>query len=174
MDYKRNVFNMTYLALNTASFCNGVSKLHGQVSREMFREFYGCIEPESVPIRSVTNGVHGGTWTAPEIKRLYAESAGNSHDNANSGDVVGRAASYSNIPDDLLRETHAGLKRQMMEEVRRRLKVQYARNNETQAHIDAVDSDLSGEELTVGFARRFATYKRLICFSAISPAWRGC
>ena len=62
---------MTHLAMNTAGLRNGVSKLHGQVSREMFKEFHGHIDASEVPIGSITNGVHLDTWTAPQWKELF-------------------------------------------------------------------------------------------------------
>lgn len=159
-DRGRNLFNMTHLALNAAALCNGVSKLHGKVSREMFNHFYGEIETESVPIGSVTNGVHIGTWLSDDLKALFSEALGEELNAWNEADSEAWNTILEQTSDAKFVETHRDLKQRMIGEVRRRLVAQYTRNGEAPSEVAAASGFLSVDALTIGFARRFATYKR--------------
>jgi starch phosphorylase len=158
LDKRTGLFNMTHLALNTSALRNGVSKLHGAVSREMFRSFHGSIESHQVPIQSITNGVHMETWLAAEWKKLFDQYLPDSWreeqihaENWSSMDVV---------PHEDIWGVRVKMKEQMILQARRILQEQRRRNGESQERIDEVNSYLSPQALTIGFARRFATYKR--------------
>ncbi|WNR45577.1 alpha-glucan family phosphorylase [Paenibacillus roseipurpureus] len=158
LDHKSHQFNMTHLAMNTSGLRNGVSKLHGQVSREMFKEFHGHVDASEVPIGSITNGVHLDTWTAPQWKELFdrflpgtwrAEQA-NPH----------QWEQIDLIPDESIWNVHQHLKGELVRYARKSLMEQRARNGESSERIEEVRSYLNPKALTIGFARRFATYKR--------------
>ncbi len=157
-DEEQKVFNMTLLALRLSSFCNGVSKLHGQVTRQMFRRFYPGIPIEEIPISSVTNGVHTQSWLAPELQELF--------DRYLETDWRQRCcnpetwAQVSTIPPEELWEVHCGLKEKMIRIARNNLRGQRLRNQEPAVRVREVEHYLDPRILTIGFARRFATYKR--------------
>jgi len=158
LDHRTGQFNMTHLALNTAGLRNGVSKLHGQVSREMFREFHGNIDAGEVPIDSITNGVHLQSWMAPQwqelLDRFLSGTWRQEQANRHQWQVV------DVIPDESIWKVHTELKENMIRYVRRSIGEQRQRNRESQERIDEVQSYLNPKALTIGFARRFATYKR--------------
>ncbi len=157
-DHDRCVFNMTYLAMRFADFVNGVSELHGHVSRCMFSKFFGSIPPEEVPIFHVTNGVHTETMMAEVMKELFSEYlAPDWRTNISNFDSWERVES---IPDDVLWAVHLGLKKKTVDFIRHRLKMQRIRNYEPAERVAELEKYLDPEALTIGFARRFATYKR--------------
>lgn len=153
-----DVFNMTIFALKMAGFRNGVSKLHGTVSRSIFNNVWPNVPEEEVPITSITNGIHTTTWLDPSLKDLYTEYLGagwiNNIPDAKMWDNIDR------IPDQELWNVHMANKKSLINYVRNRIKTQKIRNGQSQKEIDAVDKMLNPEALTIGFARRFATYKR--------------
>jgi len=157
-DGERKMFNMTLLALRHSTYCNGVSRLHGEVSREMFSYLYPRIPTEEVPVSYVTNGVHMLTWQAQEIKDLYTIYLGSDWQ-----DRIADKNMWKNIhelPENLLWAVHQSLKDKMIGYARGCLKKQRVRNQEPAEKIREVDSFLRPGVLTIGFARRFATYKR--------------
>ncbi|CAG7640897.1 Glycogen phosphorylase [Paenibacillus solanacearum] len=158
LDADKNVFNMTYLALNTAAIRGGVSKLHGQVSREMFRKFHGNIGAEEVPIGHITNGVHLSTWLAPELRELYSRFLPGTWvtSQANKDQWAG----IDLIPAESLWSVHKQLKEKLIGYARANLREQRRRNSMPADLIEEVRHYLSKDALTIGFARRFATYKR--------------
>ena len=151
-------FCMTVLALRFASHANGVSKLHGEVSRQMWQSLWPGIPVDEVPIGHITNGVHFPSWTSLEIKRLYDRYLGPDwrEEPANS-DVWGRAQS---IPTEELWRTHELRRERLVSWARRRVREQRIRRGAPQFEIDAAREILDPDALTIGFARRFATYKR--------------
>ncbi len=151
-------FNMTLLALNCSAYANGVSKLHGEVSRKMFHYIYKPIPLEEVPIGSITNGVHTKTWLAPELAELFSKYLGSDWEQHISEESTW--SKIKDIPDDTLWEVHKHLKKKTIEYVRQNLKEQRRRNKESIKKIMEVDNYLNPDALTIGFARRFATYKR--------------
>lgn len=158
LDPDKNVFNMTFLAMNTATLRNGVSKLHGKVSREMFLSFHGSLNVEEVPIHYVTNGVHTGTWLAKEWKELYDRFLpGTWRANQTNKDQWKPLAI---APSESLWKTHLSLKEKLIEFARNNLAEQRRRNGESPERVDEVRHYLDPQALTIGFARRFATYKR--------------
>ncbi len=151
-------FCMTVLALRTAGHSNGVSELHGEVSREMWR----CLWPDrtggEVPIGHVTNGVHLPTWIAPELASMYDEHVGNGW---RTGLIEGSSWSgIEEVPDEKLWAAHERERRELVEFVRGRLREQLERHGASEAEVAAASGLLDPSCLTVGFARRFATYKR--------------
>ncbi|KJR96148.1 MAG: alpha-glucan phosphorylase [Peptococcaceae bacterium BRH_c4a] len=157
-DGERKMFNMTLLALRHSAYRNGVSRLHGEVSREMFSYLYPKIPKEEVPVSHVTNGVHVLTWLAQEIKDLYTIYLGSDWQ-----DRIADKNMWKNIhelPENLLWVVHQSLKEKMIGYARNCLKRQRIRNQEPTERIREAENFLRPGVLTVGFARRFATYKR--------------
>ncbi|MBE1444380.1 alpha-glucan family phosphorylase [Paenibacillus sp. OAS669] len=158
LESSKPLFNMTHLALNTAALRNGVSKLHGQVSRNMFRSFHGNIGEKEVPIGHITNGVHLSTWLAPELKELYNRfMPGTWLRNQTNTDLW---RSLDLIPSESLWEVHMHLKEKLIRLARANLREQRRRNDLPADKVEEVRGLLNPQVLTIGFARRFATYKR--------------
>ncbi|GAB6181544.1 glycosyltransferase family 1 protein [Desulfotomaculum defluvii] len=157
-DAKRNNFNMTILAMNFASYCNGVSMLHGDVTRKMFHYHYDNIPEEEVPIYSVTNGIHTLTWLSDDLRDLFSAYLEPTWDNNICDQNLWQA--IDKIPDQQLWDLHRDLKKKAIQFMRETLKNQKYRNQEAAESIDEVEEYLNPEAFTIGFARRFATYKR--------------
>jgi starch phosphorylase len=157
-DDPREGFSMTVLALKCSHRANAVSSLHGQVSRTMWMPLYPGVRAEQIPIGHVTNGVHVSTWLAPQMRLVYDRYLG-----ANwlerSGDPVLWDA-VEQIDDGEVWETHQALKASLIDLTRRRLVMQAERRGEPASLIAQLRRVLSRDALTIGFARRFATYKR--------------
>jgi starch phosphorylase len=151
-------FCMTVLGLKLARRTNAVSALHGEVSREMWKGLYPGKSEDAVPIGHITNGVHVPSWLAPQMFRLYDRHLGRGwHERS------GEAATWERIEsvdDGELWETHLSLKSQLIDFVRRRAREQSERRCEPAETLGRLDRLLSPDALTIGFARRFATYKR--------------
>jgi starch phosphorylase len=157
-----NLFNMAVMGLRLAQRANGVSLLHGQVSREMFSGLWPGFDPEEVPITSVTNGVHAPTWVAPEVFRLGARQIGAQR--AEDALTVGgseRWDSVTDIPDQDIWELRRSLREQLVTEVRERLRVSWRQRGAGAAELGWIDQVLDPDVLTIGFARRVPSYKRL-------------
>jgi starch phosphorylase len=150
-------FSMTILALRLSRHSNGVSKLHGEVSRGLWRDVWAGVPPHEVPITSVTNGIHTKTWLAPEFSALYDRYLGKWEENLTDENFWRRVM---DIPDALLWDTHQKLKFRLVQFVRERVRMQRERIGESPESIRAANRILDPEILTIGFARRFATYKR--------------
>lgn len=144
-----DMFNMAHMGLRLAQRSNGVSQLHGEVSRGMFQGLWGGFDVPEVPIGSVTNGVHGPTWTAREIGGLTAgaEAAG-------SPELFG-------VSDALLWEMRGTLRRRLVEEVRRRVRASWLQRGASEPELAWTERVFDPDVLTIGFARRVPTYKRL-------------
>ena len=152
------LFCMTVLGLKLARRANAVSSLHGEVSRAMWTGLYPGKAENQVPIGHITNGVHVPTWLAPQMYRLYDRHLG-----ADWHEHSGEAAIWEgieNIDDGELWETHLALKSRLIDFVRSRLVDQAKRREEPVENIARLRRVLSPDALTIGFARRFATYKR--------------
>jgi starch phosphorylase len=151
-------FCMTVLALRLASRANGVSKLHGEVSRRMWQWLWPNLPLEEVPISHVTNGVHFRSWISLEMNQLYDRYLGpNWREEPANGDIWSRA--YS-IPAEELWRTHQRRRERLVSWARNRVRDQRVRRGAAQSEIEAADEILDPDALTIGFARRFATYKR--------------
>jgi len=151
-------FCMTVLGLRLSRRANAVSALHGEVSRAMWTGLYpGRLEDE-VPIGHITNGVHVPSWLAPQMFRLYDRHLGIGwHEHSGEARIW---EGIETVDDGELWETHLSLKSRLLEFVRRRATEQAERRGESQATLQRLNRVLSPDALTVGFARRFATYKR--------------
>ncbi len=155
---KEPEFSMTILALRTSRHANGVSKLHGAVSRALWKDVWHGVPEKEVPITSITNGVHVKTWVAPEFAKLYTQYLGSDwHQKITEPDYWLRVI---DIPDEELWETHMVLKNRLVEFIRKRIKATRSRVGESPEMVRRVNQLLNPEVLTIGFARRFATYKR--------------
>jgi len=151
-------FTMTVLALKLSRRANAVSSLHGEVSRSMWTGLYPDKQEDEVPIGHITNGVHAPTWLAPQMFRLYDRHFGPGwHEHSGEPKVW---ESIENVEDGELWETHLTLKSQLIEFARMRAKQQAMRRGEPSETILHLGKVLSPDALTIGFARRFATYKR--------------
>ncbi|MFH1746579.1 MAG: alpha-glucan family phosphorylase [Planctomycetota bacterium] len=157
-DDNREPFCMTVLALRLAARCNGVSKLHGEVSRRMWQHVYGVSRASEVPIGHVTNGVHCQTWLAPEMEPFYRRYLRPRWVGAKPRDDWWRRA--GNIPPAELWRARGQLRRRLVHFVRQRLLEQISRRLGPLEDLVNAYETLDEDALTIGFARRFATYKR--------------
>src|SRR5215218_8359873 len=147
-------FAMTVLALKSSDRHNGVSKLHGHVARGMWQWLSGDKSQDDVPITSITNGVHTATWLAPAMRRLFEGYMG--QDWEDHLDDVEMWSKIHEIPDDILWRTRQDLKKQLVDFARERTRARHIRLGSTPAVWPVLDENT----FTIGFARRFATYKR--------------
>src|SRR5213595_1141037 len=150
-------FSMTILALRLSRHTNGVSKLHGDVTRSLWKDVWADVPVHEVPITSITNGIHTKTWMAPEFSALYRKHLGAWEEHLTEPEFW---RGVIDIPDAQLWETHQKLKLRLIEFVRERVRRQRERVGESPEAIRKVNRILDPEILTIGFARRFATYKR--------------
>lgn len=151
-------YSMSVLAAKLAKFVNGVSKIHGAVSRNMFKELYPGFFPEELHLSHVTNGVHFGTWTAKEWQQLYRKTFGDNY----LQDVSNPEAwqKIMQVPDEEIWALRNKKRKQLLEYINERLLSNLARRQETPRKIYQLMEAVSENTLTIGFARRFATYKR--------------
>ena len=155
---EREEFCMTVLALKTCHRANAVSSLHGQVSRAMWTGLYPGVSEEQVPIGHITNGVHVQTWLAPQMRQVYNRHLGPDWPSRSS--EPGFWEAIDAVDDGELWETHQTLKAQLIEIARRRAVLYADARGESPEFIAQLRRALSFDALTIGFARRFATYKR--------------
>ena len=154
----KTTFNMGILALKIAGKKNGVSKLHGSVSRELFADVWPEISPQESPITYVTNGIHTCSWLAPNIKELY-----NEYLDPYWQDKIYEDSTWekiSRIPDEKLWKEHKYRKEKLLKLVKDNVTQRLKNGGTHYERIKEVVSNLNPEALTIGFARRFATYKR--------------
>jgi starch phosphorylase len=152
------LFCMTVLALRLSRRANAVSALHAEVSRAMWTKLFRNKLEDDVPIGHITNGVHVPSWLAPQMFRLYDRHLGTNWNQ--QGSEAKTWLGIENVDDGELWETHLNLKSQLIEFVRRRAVDQAERRGEAQEVLQRLERVLSPDALTIGFARRFATYKR--------------
>ena len=151
-------FNMGILALKIAGKKNGVSKLHGEVSRELFGDVWPNIAANESPIGYVTNGIHTCTWLAPKLKELYNKYlVPYWQDNMYQDSIWEK---IKNIPDEKLWNVHIERKKKLLNLVKENTTERLRRSGYSYESINEIVSKLNPEALTIGFARRFATYKR--------------
>ncbi len=146
------VFNMAVMGMRLAQRVNGVSKLHGQVSRQMFTGLWPGFDAAEVPIGSVTNGVHVPTWVATEILELGGGRAGQA---GPAWDAVAAAS-----PDRIF-QIRRVLRSRLVAEARRRLHASWRQRGASDAELAWIGDALDEDVLTIGFARRVPSYKRL-------------
>ena len=151
-----SVFNMAYMGLRLAQRANGVSRLHGEVSRAMFAGLWPGFDPAEVPIGSVTNGVHAPTWVARDIFELAEREIG--------PDLTEEARSWESVDqvsDETVWQLRNTLRERLVEEIRRRLRVSWRQRGAAEAELGWIDTAFDPTALTIGFARRVPSYKRL-------------
>jgi len=151
-------FSMSVLAIRMSRQSNGVSELHGRVSRGMWHFLYPDLPVERVPIGSITNGVHTGTWLARRMKMLYDRYLG-----ANWTETLDDPETWQAllaVPDEELRAARMHLKRKLVAFIRDRARAQWLALGRHPVQIVAAGTLLDPYKLTIGFARRFSTYKR--------------
>jgi starch phosphorylase len=155
---RNEMFSMAVLALRTSRRCNGVSLLHGKVSRSMWQNVWPGVPEEEIPITHVTNGVHTRTWLSPAMIGLFDRYM----PGAWSADPTDHKvwARVVDIPDEELWRAHEDQRRRLVDWSRRRIRKQAKRRGATRKEADALAGALDPDALTIGFARRFATYKR--------------
>ncbi len=151
-------FCMTVLGLKVSRRANAVSGLHGHVTRAMWKGLYPDKSEDTVPIGHITNGVHVPTWLAPQMFRLYDRHLGTGWHEHGSEPRIWEG--IENVDDGELWETHLSLKQRLLEFVRSRAIEQSERRGEALELRQRLGRILSPDALTIGFARRFATYKR--------------
>jgi len=151
-------FCMTVLGLRLSRRANAVSSLHGEVSRAMWTGLSPGKLEDSVPIGHITNGVHVPSWLAPQMFRLYDRHLGTGWHLRSSEAKIWEG--IENVDDGELWETHLNLKSRLVDYVRRRAVKQAMRRDEAPEVLQRLQRVLSQDALTIGFARRFATYKR--------------
>ncbi len=151
-----SVFNMAHMGLRMAQRRNGVAKLHGIVSREMFSGLWPGFEPSEVPIGSITNGVHAPTWVAREVFDLAEREIGSA--------LVTEAQGWegiSEVADTSIWAVRRVLRERLVHEVRRRVAASWVQRGATEAELGWTSSVFDPDVLTIGFARRVPSYKRL-------------
>ncbi|MFD8702877.1 alpha-glucan family phosphorylase [Kitasatospora sp. NPDC059648] len=156
------LFNMAAMGLRLAQRANGVSTLHGEVSRSMFNGLWPGFDPAEVPITSVTNGVHAPTWIDPAVVRLGAAElgAGRAEEAMTTGETK-RWTGLERIGNAEIWDLRRSLRAQLVDEARRRLRDSWRQRGAGEAELGWVSSVLDPDVLTIGFARRVPSYKRL-------------
>ena len=151
------VFNMAVMGFRLAQRANGVSLLHGEVSRGMFNGLWPAFDEAEVPIGSITNGVHAPTWAAREIIELAAAQGAD----PSSDDAEGFWSAVDRVPDTDVWATKRRLRERLVGEARRRTRASWRQRGASEAELGWVDDVLDPDVLTIGFARRVPSYKRL-------------
>jgi glycogen phosphorylase len=149
------IFNMAVMGLRLAQRANGVAKLHGAVSRDMFSALWPGFDHAEVPITSVTNGVHVPTWVDDRISALAREQFGS------EAEALGRWDLAYNVSDEDVWALRREMRVALIQDVRRRLRAAWKDRGAADSELDWTDSVLDPDVLTIGFARRVPTYKRL-------------
>ncbi|HKS51020.1 MAG TPA: alpha-glucan family phosphorylase [Pseudonocardiaceae bacterium] len=145
------MFNMAHMGLRLAQRANGVSQLNGAVSRAMFRGLWPQFDVDEVPIESVTNGVHGSTWTAREVASLFGD----------LDKTIANGTAVLSVPDTVLWDLRYALRAKLVEEVRRRVRAAWLERGASAPELGWTSRVFDPQVLTIGFARRVPTYKRL-------------
>jgi glycogen phosphorylase len=151
-------FNMSFLAANLSQNINGVSMLHGDVSKELMKNLYPGYFPEELHIGYVTNGVHYSTWTAKEWKELHKKYFGHNFPETQSDFNVWNR--IQDVPDEEIAKLKQNLKVKLIEYIKQRFANSWIKRNENPKLITEALNQFNPNALTIGFARRFATYKR--------------
>jgi starch phosphorylase len=151
-------FKMPVLALRLSAYRNGVSKLHGQVSRRMWSAMWPGLPEKEIPVISVTNGVHLKSWLSEQLNELLETYLGPNWDQETLNKEIWDNVDL--IPDAELWRTHQRNKESLIAFARKRLKTQVQRRGTYHTELNWAEEVLDPEALTIGFARRFATYKR--------------
>ena len=157
-DKQSSVFNMAHLAMNTAGYVNGVSQLHSSVSKKMWVSGYKGVPFNEIPIGYVTNGIHIRSHISGEMEQLFVQYLGEKWiENPSLKELWERV---DRIPDEELWRTHERRRERLVAFARSRLRKQVISRGGSQTEIEKANEVLNPSALTIGFARRFATYKR--------------
>jgi starch phosphorylase len=151
-----HVFNMAVMGLRLAQWANGVSQLHGAVSRAMFRGLWPGFDVDDVPITSITNGVHAPTWVARDVFELARREIGS--------ELIETAAGWEavdKVPDAGIWATRRALRARLVDEVRTRVKASWLQRGASEAELGWIAGVFDPDVCTIGFARRVPSYKRL-------------
>ncbi len=154
----QELFNMALMAIRTTAFANGVSRLHGDVSRKMFRSVWPNVPLSEIPIQHITNGIHTRSWVSHEMSELFIRYLGPNWIKKPADQTIWQRV--DNIPDVELWRIHERRRERLVAYTRKRLADQLKRRGAAAKEIDSAQESLNPEALTIGFARRFATYKR--------------
>jgi starch phosphorylase len=150
------LFNMAHMGLRLAQRANGVSRLHGEVSRGMFQPLWPGFDTAEVPITSVTNGVHAPTWMSREVLEIAEREVG--YDRLQEGEGW---EAVDKVSDEEVWAVRRALRERLVDEVRRRVRVSQLQRGLADAELGWTESVFDPDVLTIGFARRVPTYKRL-------------
>jgi starch phosphorylase len=150
-------FNMAYLAIRGSGAVNGVSRLHGEVSRRIFQDLFPRLPRPEVPVGYVTNGVHVSTWDSPEADDLWTKACGKERWR---GDLTALDEGLRRVPAAELWTMRTKARKALVDYVRQKLARQLAGHGASPDETRAVEHYFDADALTIGFARRFATYKR--------------
>jgi starch phosphorylase len=151
-------FNMAYLAIRCSDWLNGVSQLHAKVSRGMWQDMWPGTAEDDIPIIGVTNGIHTRTWVSPTLGRLLGQLSGRAWEGESGSPELWAAAAQ--IPSAPLWRARGEARAELIESVRTRYVTSERRRGASQGALTQAATFLDPEALTIGFARRFATYKR--------------
>ena len=157
-DDKNEKFSMSVFALNTCQEANGVSWLHGEVSKKMFSPVWPGYFPEELHVDYVTNGVHMPTWAASDWKKVYKKYLPKEWMSDQSNLEMWKP--YADIPDAEIWATRMGLKRKMMDYIKEQFREDWMKSQGDPARIVRALNEMNPNNLIIGFGRRFATYKR--------------
>jgi starch phosphorylase len=155
-------FNMAVFALRTSDYTNGVARLHADIARHMWAESWPLLPIEEIPIEHVTNGIHLGTWVSEHTANLFDRYLG--HEWHRSPDDKAAWSKVHTIPDEELWQAHVQAKEKLVAFVRRRIALHKSRTSGIEMTSEELSRYLDPRRLTIGFARRFATYKRATLF----------
>jgi glycogen phosphorylase len=151
-------FNFTALSMRLAAHINGVSAKHGEVSRQMWQGLWGSADVADVPIRSITNGVHLRTWISPDLRPTYDKYLPSTWRHQQENPLVWET--IRNIPDEEFWDVHQFAKQALIDEIDERARRRYAEGQFDAWQVLSSGAFQNANVLTIGFARRFATYKR--------------
>ena len=157
-DDSRESFKMPVLAIKMSANRNGVSQLHGEVSRKIWAGLWPGLPVDEVPIKAITNGVHAKTWLSTEVNLLYERYLGSKWNDEAVDKSIWQ--NIDQVPDEEFWRIHQRCKERLVGFVRKRLKRQMQRRGAFHTELEWAEEVLDPEALTIGFARRFATYKR--------------
>lgn len=160
--HQHHNFSLTILALNLSGQANGVSRLHGEVSRNMWQKVWPGIPTKEIPIGYVTNGIHTFSWMHPAMFRLLSDHLGSNWVMQIRNNEFWDK--FFEIPDDKIWDAKRRMKEEMIKEVRANFKKRVARYGEDRGGYPKAEEILDPNVLTIGFARRFAPYKRSLLF----------
>ncbi len=155
---KKDLFNMASLAINHACYINGVSRLHGEVSRRLFKDHWPDFDEDDRPITHITNGVHTRSWVSNEMSGLLDRYLGPRWESEPTKQEIWERV--KKIPDEELWRTHERRKQRLVAFARKRLRISYERRGLGEADLKTAEEVLNADHLTICFARRFAAYKR--------------